>query len=110
MVKRTDDSNEQGGSRKRSRLSHSSGGPRSGGIGGGTSVYVGNLAYETSWQNLKDHMRKAGNVDSVSWMIITKLGCPPEEGKGEGQRQYFCPLVDFSSTTSLLVLGQSSIL
>ena len=33
--------------------------------GGGLSVYVGNLAYETSWQDLKDHMRAAGNVDKV---------------------------------------------
>lgn len=29
------------------------------------SVYVGNLAYETSWQDLKDHMRAAGNVDKA---------------------------------------------
>lgn len=34
--------------------------------GGGVSVYVGNLAYETSWQDLKDHMRRAGNIDQVS--------------------------------------------
>ncbi|KAL7485818.1 hypothetical protein ACHAW6_011410 [Cyclotella cf. meneghiniana] len=33
--------------------------------GGGLSVYVGNLAYETSWQDLKDHMRAAGNVDKA---------------------------------------------
>eukprot|EP01027_Heterolobosea_sp_BB2_P013149 GEZU01018996.1.p1 GENE.GEZU01018996.1~~GEZU01018996.1.p1 ORF type:complete len:218 (+),score=50.43 GEZU01018996.1:66-719(+) len=25
-------------------------------------VYVGNLAWQTSWQNLKDHMRQAGTV------------------------------------------------
>jgi RNA recognition motif-containing protein len=31
-----------------------------------TSVYVWNLTPETSWQDLKDHMRKAGNVDSVT--------------------------------------------
>lgn len=35
------------------------------GTRGGNSVYVGNLSYETSWQDLKDHMRKAGNVDEV---------------------------------------------
>jgi len=29
------------------------------------SVYVGNLAFETSWQDLKDHMRAAGNVDKA---------------------------------------------
>jgi RNA recognition motif-containing protein len=31
-----------------------------------TSVYVRNLAPETSWQDLKDHMRQAGNVDSAT--------------------------------------------
>jgi RNA recognition motif-containing protein len=43
-----------------------------------TSVYVWNLAYETSWQELKDHMRKAGNVDQAT--ILTdpdgqSIGC-----------------------------------
>jgi hypothetical protein len=34
------------------------------GIGGGKGcrIFVGNLSYSTTWQNLKDHMRKAGNV------------------------------------------------
>jgi len=32
----------------------------------GCSVFVGNLKYETKWQALKDHMRRAGNVDSSS--------------------------------------------
>jgi RNA recognition motif-containing protein len=39
------------------------------GVGRGhqnTSVYVWNLTPETSWQDLKDHMRKAGNVDSAT--------------------------------------------
>jgi RNA recognition motif-containing protein len=31
----------------------------------GLSVFVGNLSYETRWQDLKDHMRQAGNVDSA---------------------------------------------
>uniref|UniRef100_I2CPF4 Rnp domain-containing protein n=1 Tax=Nannochloropsis gaditana (strain CCMP526) TaxID=1093141 RepID=I2CPF4_NANGC len=30
--------------------------------GVGTRVYVGNLSYEVAWQDLKDHMRKVGNV------------------------------------------------
>eukprot|EP00980_Cylindrotheca_fusiformis_P014602 scaffold3955_cov160-Cylindrotheca_fusiformis.AAC.22 len=30
------------------------------------TVFVGNLKYETKWQALKDHMRRAGNVDSAS--------------------------------------------
>lgn len=33
---------------------------------GNTSVYVGNLAYETTWQELKDHMRRVGNIDKVN--------------------------------------------
>lgn len=40
-----------------------------GGNTGSCSLYVGNLAYETSWQDLKDHMRAAGNVDTAK--IIT---------------------------------------
>ncbi|KAL7556807.1 hypothetical protein ACA910_005242 [Epithemia clementina (nom. ined.)] len=56
--------------------------PSSGGAAGArtqnTSVYVWNLAPEVSWQDLKDHMRKAGNVDSAT--ILTNangesLGC-----------------------------------
>jgi RNA recognition motif-containing protein len=31
-----------------------------------TSVYVWNLSYDTTWQELKDHMRKAGNVDQAT--------------------------------------------
>mmetsp|Transcript_4587 Transcript_4587/g.10176 ORF Transcript_4587/g.10176 Transcript_4587/m.10176 type:complete len:486 (-) Transcript_4587:282-1739(-) len=58
---------EQGGG------GHGGGGFQQGGRGGGgghhgggsLSVYVGNLAYETSWQDLKDHMRAAGNVDKA---------------------------------------------
>lgn len=44
----------------------------------GTSVYVWNLSYDTSWQTLKDHMRQAGNVDQAT--ILTgsngeSIGC-----------------------------------
>ena len=55
-----------------------------GGTGGGggksqnTSVYVWNLAYETSWQELKDHMRKAGNVDQATLLTDSdgnSIGC-----------------------------------
>jgi len=38
-----------------------------------TSVYVGNLSYETSWQDLKDHMRAAGNVDKAD-IIVGQYG------------------------------------
>lgn len=62
------------------------GGGGSGGGGGGTggntsrqssSVYVGNLAFETSWQDLKDHMRGAGNVDQAN--ILTG-----DDGRSKG--------------------------
>mmetsp|Transcript_20553 Transcript_20553/g.30327 ORF Transcript_20553/g.30327 Transcript_20553/m.30327 type:complete len:378 (-) Transcript_20553:802-1935(-) len=33
---------------------------------GNCSIFVGNLSYKTSWQNLKDHMRKVGNVDKAT--------------------------------------------
>jgi RNA recognition motif-containing protein len=36
------------------------------------SVYVWNLAPETTWQELKDHMRKAGNVDSATILPNTQ--------------------------------------
>eukprot|EP00752_Nemacystus_decipiens_P014208 g12637.t1 len=37
------------------------------GVGGaaGAKVFVGNLSWEVQWQNLKDHMRAAGNVKFV---------------------------------------------
>lgn len=46
--------------------------------GQNSSVYVWNLSPDVSWQDLKDHMRKAGNVDSAT--ILTNphgesLGC-----------------------------------
>ena len=53
--------NEDDGSRKRSRISHHPAPSEA----GECTVFVGNLAFETSWQDLKDHMRQAGNVDSV---------------------------------------------
>jgi RNA recognition motif-containing protein len=42
------------------------------------SVYVWNLSYDTSWQDLKDHMRKAGNVDQATILTDddgTSIGC-----------------------------------
>jgi len=60
---------------KRSSISPERGG-RGGGGGGkrrkslsndqSCTVFVGNLDYKTRWQALKDHMRRAGNVDSAS--------------------------------------------
>lgn len=46
---------------------------------GNTRVYVWNMDYETDWKNLKDHMRKAGNVHSVTILPNseggTSMGC-----------------------------------
>lgn len=60
----------------------SGGGGAGAGASGGSSrqsasVYVGNLAFETSWQDLKDHMRGAGNVDQAN--ILTG-----EDGRSKG--------------------------
>lgn len=35
----------------------------------GVSVYVGNLPYKISWQDLKDHMATAGSVEHVSILM-----------------------------------------
>ena len=43
-----------------------------------TSVYVWNLSYETTWQALKDHCRRAGNVDQVT--ILTSDGTSSGSG------------------------------
>ena len=53
--------------------------------GGGTSVYVGNLSWETSWQGLKDHMKQAGTVLHADVMMRN-------DGKSQG-----CGLVSFAS-------------
>ena len=43
------------------------------------SVYVGNLSYKTTWQDLKDHMRQAGNVDNANI-----LSSPGPDGRSKG--------------------------
>ena len=57
--------------------------PRDGGGGGGKSVFVGNLSWEASWQDLKDHMRQAGNVAHVE--VLTK-----PDGRSKG-----CAIVEY---------------
>ena len=47
------------------------GGGRDGGKVGaatGSRVYVGNLSWETGWQDLKDHFRAAGDVTHADIM------------------------------------------
>ena len=50
---------------------------------GGAKVYVGNLSWETSWQDLKDHMRQAGEVLHADIILNT-------DGRSKG-----CGLVTF---------------
>lgn len=40
-------------------------------MSGITRVYVGNLSWETEWQDLKDHMRQAGEVGTVTRRSVT---------------------------------------
>lgn len=47
------------------------------------SVYVGNLSYDVAWQDLKDHMRQAGEVVYVEIMAL-----PDGRSKGCGTVQY----------------------
>lgn len=49
-------------------------------------VYVGNLAWDVSWQDLKDHMRKAGEV------VFADVMTEPMSGRSKG-----CGLVAYSS-------------
>ena len=52
---------------------------------GGTKVYVGNMSWETSWQDLKDHFRNAGEVLHADVMIGA-------DGRSKG-----CGLVTFAN-------------
>jgi RNA recognition motif-containing protein len=60
------------------RGSHSSGG------GSGCQVYVGNLSFDTSWRELKDHFRQCGQVDRVEVMEY-----PDGKKKGFGTVRFF---------------------
>ena len=52
---------------------------------GGASVYVGNLSWKTSWQDLKDHFRAAGDVSHADVM-------QEHDGRSKG-----CGIVSFVS-------------
>jgi len=52
----------------------------------GTRVYVGNLAWSTTWQDLKDHMKQAGTVSHADILM--------EDGTG---RSKGCGIVEYSS-------------
>ena len=54
------------------------------GVARGQRVYVGNLSWGTSWQDLKDHMRQAGTVNFCNVM-------------GRNGRSQGCGLVEFAT-------------
>lgn len=86
-VIRTDDRPRRKGSGKTtggcgSRAEKGGGGNR-GSVRVGKRVYVGNLSYSTSWQDLKDHFRKVGNVVYSNVM-------ENEDGRKKG-----CGIVEF---------------
>lgn len=49
-------------------------------------VYVGNLKYEVKWQDLKDHMKQAGNVEFCR--VLTEDGTDWGRSKGSGCVRY----------------------
>ena len=51
----------------------------------GSKVYVGNVPFSASWQDLKDHMRRAGDVQHVRLFL-------DQYGQSKG-----CALVEYSS-------------
>ena len=59
--------------------------PRTGDKAGNRNVYVGNLSFDVSWQDLKDHMRSAGDVVRVD--ILSDAS-----GRSKG-----CAIVEYAS-------------
>jgi len=70
---------------KRARTTGSFGGPPTADFSESRRVYVGNLSYRTSWQDLKDHFRQVGKVVYSNVM---------EESPG---RSKGCGIVEFES-------------
>eukprot|EP00930_Biecheleria_cincta_P075843 TRINITY_DN63048_c0_g1_i1.p2 TRINITY_DN63048_c0_g1~~TRINITY_DN63048_c0_g1_i1.p2 ORF type:complete len:323 (+),score=64.82 TRINITY_DN63048_c0_g1_i1:44-1012(+) len=62
FVREDREADSAGGARERSRSRQRSSWNSNGRSGGGRRVFVGNLAFSVSWQDLKDHMREAGDV------------------------------------------------
>lgn len=56
----------------------------------GARVYVGNLPWQTSWQDLKDHMRTAGNVVYADVFL-------DEFGRSKG-----CGIVEYSTNSEAM--------
>lgn len=51
-------------------------------VHGENLVYIGNLSYDVSWQDLKDHMKQAGTVEFCS--VLTEDGTDYGRSKGAG--------------------------
>lgn len=60
-------------------------------------VFVSNLAYEVGWQDLKDHMRQAGNVLHVD-VFIGNDGRSKGLGTVEFSRPFEVRIVDCTGT------------
>ena len=63
--------------------------PRGGGGGGGggdpgCQLWVGNLSYETTWRELKDHFRQCGDVDRAEVKET-----PDGQSRGFGTVRFF---------------------
>ena len=54
-------------------------------LGVSRTVYVGNLSFQVSWQDLKDHMKQAGNVVRANVIM-------DGDGRSKG-----CGLVDYET-------------
>merc|ERR1711937_236855 len=54
---------------------------------GGVNVYVGNLSWNVAWQDLKDHMRQAGEVSNAE--VFTEGGAKGGRSKGCGLVTYY---------------------
>ena len=59
-------------------------GSNSSGIARGCQLYVGNLSFDTTWRELKDHFRQCGQVDRVEVMEY-----PDGRKKGFGTVRFF---------------------
>lgn len=84
-------SNQQGYSKRTKMNSSMNGVGNAIGVGGpvtvGRRVYVANISWETSWQDLKDHFRQVGNVVYSDIMVDGSTG----RSKGCGIVEYETP-------------------
>lgn len=76
---------EQGGRRSGGGY-HREGGEKAGGSssGNGCQLFVGNLSYDTTWKELKDHFRQCGDVERVE-----VIEGPGGRKKGFGTVRFF---------------------